>query len=82
MKKIKLTEEEIQTLKELENRNIAIVKEFGQISIAEYNLDKRRDRAEEFIEKLRKLETDIAKQLEEKYGKGTVNTTTGEFNAI
>lgn len=78
----KLTESEVNSLKELETRNKAIVQEFGQIAIAEYNLEQRRERAENFIDNLRELEVKTAKDLENKYGKGTVNMATGEFNAI
>lgn len=82
MKVTKLTDDEVATVKDIQAKNDAIVKEFGLIAIAELNLDARRERAENFLEKLRQAEVDIAKNLEEKYGKGTVNLATGEFNAI
>ena len=45
-------------------------------------LKERKDRAEAYIIQLRGEEVKIAKSLEDKYGKGTVNTATGEFTAI
>ena len=62
--------------------NELIIKEFGSIKLAEINLKNRITRAEEFLTKLRKKEDELAKGLEEKYGKGTVNMSTGEFNSI
>lgn len=79
---IKLTEEEIQSLKQIQNNNKVIVEEFGKISILELDLDTRRERAENFLKELRAGETELAKSLEEKYGKGTVNIDTGEFNSL
>ena len=82
MKAIKLTEEEVQALEKIKSHNESAVKEFGLISIAQLNLDKRKERAETFLTNLKNSEIAIAESLEEKYGKGTVNLTTGEFNAI
>ena len=81
MKAIKLSSEEIEALEKIKKHNQSIVKEFGLINIAQLNLDSRKARAENFLSELRKSEVDVAKALEDKYGKGTVNLTTGEFNA-
>lgn len=81
MKAIKLSSEEIEALEKIQKHNESAVKEFGLISIAQLNLDKRKERAETFLANLKTSEIAIAESLEEKYGKGTVNLTTGEFNA-
>ena len=75
----KLTEEELLQLQQIQNNNQAIVREFGQIAIAELDLDKRRENAETFLDNLRKAETETAKTLEEKYGRGNINLQSGEF---
>lgn len=82
MKSNKLTDQEIQVINTVQKENELIIKEMGLIGIAEINLEQRRERAEDFLEKLREKETTLAKSLEEKYGKGTVNLSTGEFNSI
>lgn len=82
MKAKKLTKKEITTLTEIKTKNEAVVKEFGLIKIAEIALDERQERAEAFLNQLRASEVEVAKTLEKKYGKGTVNLETGEFNAI
>ena len=76
---IKLTEEEITTIK---RNNKLIIEEFGKIEIVQLDLDTRRERAETFLANLRQSEVEISKTLEEKYGKGTVNLDTGEFNSL
>lgn len=79
---IKLTEEEITTLEAIKRNNKLIVEEFGKIEIVQLDLDTRRERAETFLANLRQSEVEISKTLEEKYGKGTVNLDTGEFNSL
>ena len=78
----KLTTEDIQQLSSIKANNDAVVVEFGKISLSEMALKERKDRAEAYIIQLRGEEVKIAKSLEDKYGKGTVNTATGEFTAI
>ena len=65
----------------IENHNVSIIREFGLINIAQLNLNERNKRAEKFLTDLRESEVRIAKALEDKYGPGTVNLTTGEFNS-
>ena len=79
---IKLTEEEITTLEAIKRNNKLIIEGFGKIEIVQLDLDTRRERAETFLANLRQSEVEISKTLEEKYGKGTVNLDTGEFNSL
>ena len=81
MKATKLTVDEIKSLEKIENHNLSIIREFGLINIAQLNLNQRNERAEKFLSDLRESEVRIAKALEDKYGPGTVNLTTGEFNS-
>lgn len=79
MANIKLSDEELQNLQQIQNGNKAVVTELGQIALAQLDLDKRQENVETFIDNLRTNETQLAKALEEKYGKGTINIDTGEF---
>jgi hypothetical protein len=81
-KTTKLTEEEITTLSEIEKKFGLIKEEFGNIYIQKLNLKSRKARAENFYAELLKFEQETAKTLQDKYGKGTVNTETGEFNSL
>lgn len=80
--KIKLAEDEIKALEDIKLKNTAIVEEFGRIGITRLDLEAREERAEDFLSKLRNAEINLSKALEEKYGKGTVNLETGEFNSL
>lgn len=78
----KLSEEEVNQLKSIQSNNEAVVIEFGKISLSELSLSERKERAQNYLVQLKASEVTLAKALEEKYGKGTVNTSTGEFTAI
>ena len=75
----KLTTEELQRISELQQSQTALASELGQIEIIKLNLHQRREAAEKFLEELREKETEIAKELNEKYGSGSINLQTGEF---
>ena len=75
----KLTQEELQSIANLQQRNNAVVAEFGQIEIARMNLETRRANAEAFLADLRQAEDDFGKELSDKYGTGTIDLGSGEF---
>lgn len=79
MENIKLTEEEIQQLQEIQNQQSVIINELGQISLLEINLSNRKKQAEAFLIDLQSKEEKVGKELNEKYGDGTINLTKGEF---
>lgn len=81
MAKVKLTKDELQKLQTIQSNSRAAVYEFGQISLAEIDLQKRKDAALNYLNNLRNEESELAKVLEEKYGTGNINITTGEFEA-
>jgi len=79
MENQKLTQEELQSIGELQQKNNALVSELGQIELAKMNVDARRANAEAYLAELRKEEEDFGKELSEKYGNGTIDLASGEF---
>lgn len=75
----KLTEEELKEVNDLQQKNQILINELGQISLAEINLESRREAAEKFLEDLKVQERTVAKKLEDTYGVGTVDLNKGEF---
>lgn len=75
----KLTAEELQKIQQLQDRSQAIVTELGTIQVGRINLDAREEAAENALKELKDTEMNIAKELEEKYGSGTINLETGEI---
>jgi len=82
MSNIKLSEIELQQLNDMKNSRNKIVMEFGNISIIRKQLEDREKAALVQWNSLQTSERTLAKTLEDKYGKGTVNTETGEFVPI
>jgi len=82
MKVIKLTEQEIKAIEDIKLRKKAIKDEIADIGLSKINLKLRQEKLEEFYSKTLKTETDIAKILEEKYGKGSVDIQSGTFTPL
>lgn len=82
MSNIKLSQIELQQLNDIKNSRNKIVMEFGNISIIRKQLEDRENAALVQWNSLQTSERTLAKTLEDKYGKGTVNTETGEFVPI
>ena len=75
----KLTQEELQSIAQLQQQNTAIVSELGQIELTRMAVEARRRNAENFLTELRKTEEELAKSLNEKYGAGSIDLQSGEF---
>ena len=83
---VKFTDEELSSLQELQNTYASISTQFGQVKVSRINLERQMenlDDAENRLEKKweenRQTESDLVKSLNEKYGAGSLNPTTGEF---
>jgi hypothetical protein len=75
----KLTQDELEQVQQLQQKNNAIVGELGQIELAKLSIDNQRKSVEAFIEEVRQEEKILAERLEKKYGKGSINLQQGEF---
>jgi hypothetical protein len=76
---IKLTQEELDTLKTLSEKNRAVTAEFGEIELVKLQLEKRRKFAEDYLANLREEQDANGKALTEKYGNGSIDLESGEF---
>jgi len=75
----KLTQEELQTIAELQQKNNAVVSELGQIELTRMAVEARRANAETYLADLRKEEDEFGKTLSDKYGAGSIDLDSGEF---
>jgi len=76
----KLTEQEIQQLNDLQTQQEEFVTKFGQIEYQIQNLELQKEKLIEQLEKSKQQETQIANQLNEKYGDGVINLQEGTFS--
>jgi|TARA_R110002050_G_scaffold126486_3_gene247238 seryl-tRNA synthetase len=86
---IKLQEEEITKLKEIQSKNNEIVFNLGildldinALEISIESLKERRKNLRNDFENLSKEQKVNAKDLTEKYGDGNIDLETGEFTAV
>jgi hypothetical protein len=76
----KLSEEELQQIKEIKQEYANLAMSLGEVELQKSNLEKEKSRLLTYQDQLGTKETDLAKQLTEKYGNGTINIETGEIN--
>ena len=77
--KIVLTKEELEQIIYVKNSYDNLSNIFGDIELRMLNLQQEKQRFIEEYNTLRKQETDLIQQIENKYGKGEISLETGEF---
>lgn len=87
--KVKMSQEDIEKLKKLQEEYNKKIYEFGRLTQARIELDNQLEelnvednKLRQEYKKLQEQETKLAEELEKKYGKGQVNLETGEFTKI
>ena len=76
---IKLSQEEIDSIKQLQNQQQSLINQFGQLEYQMQLLELQKDQLVETIGKLQNEEKEIGTNLTEKYGNGTVDLESGMF---
>ena len=74
-----LTQEELELLNSLQEQRIKIMNDFGFLEYHIQELELQKQNLIDDFEKLKTKELNLASQLEAKYGKIQVNTSTGEI---
>ena len=74
-----LTQEEITQLKEVQQERYSIIDAFGILEIQFQELESAKQNLKLEYEKLKQKEDVLGKQLQVKYGDGTINLERGEF---
>ena len=75
----KLSKKELEQIQEIQNRTQAVKTELGQLGLAEIDLKNRRTNVENYLVETQELETKLVKELEDKYGQGSIDIQNGEF---
>ena len=79
MEQIKLSQEELNTLNQLQETQNNIINSLGQL---EYNiqlLELKKEKLTEEIENLKETEKQIGEDLSKKYGNGSIDLASGLF---
>jgi hypothetical protein len=74
-----LTQEELQNIKEIQNKRRDLMEQFGviELTIQELEIQKQQLRTE--LQTLKSKEIEVGSTLQNKYGEGTINVEKGEF---
>ena len=76
----KLQSEEIKKVNDLKNKFNETVQALGSIELKLLNINLKKEQLKMEAVEIQKEEIDLAKELEEKYGSGTISLETGEFS--
>ena len=74
-----LEKDEISKIQELKDRLKKITEVSGVIEIQHYNIQIKKEQLKLSLQGLQQEEATLAKELEEKYGPGTISLENGEF---
>lgn len=78
-KQVPIKQEYIEELNNLEKAKKNLVDELGKIGLQELLIEKRRDKAESYLDQINKEEARLSKALEEEYGQGTLDLNNKVF---
>ena len=76
---IKFTEDELKSLKSLQNQSQVATLQFGQLYLSKLRLEEQETTLKNQLKQLEQEEAKAAQTLTEKYGKGTIDIESGEF---
>ena len=79
MEKKVLAEEEINKLKDLKSRFKQLTDVVGETEVQIMNLEFTKNNLKQQFINIQQEEVKLAKELEEKYGKGSISLDSGEF---
>ena len=74
-----LTQEEIQSLKLIQEKRIQLVEQFGVLEIRFQDLEFQKEQLKTNLQQLRQEEIKVGETLQQKYGDGSINLEKGEF---
>jgi hypothetical protein len=75
----KLTQEEVTKLKDLQSQFQELVIILGNLEVQTMDINLRKEELKNSLTSLKQQETVLAKELETKYGNGSISLDTGEF---
>lgn len=75
----KLSQKELESIKEVQQRGQAYQNELGRLEALRLDVESKKQEAIEFNQETIKLEKQLIDQLEQKYGTGSIDLESGEF---
>jgi SMC interacting uncharacterized protein involved in chromosome segregation len=79
MEKIVLTTDELQSLKSFQSTRSQIINDFGIIEFQIQELKTQKEMLVKALANLKVEENKVSQELQDKYGEGNIDLTSGEF---
>ena len=79
MEKQVLTQEEIQSLKNIQSNQSLLIEQLGLLEYKILILEKEKEKLKQTLQNQIETEEQIGKQLQQKYGDGSIDLKKGEF---
>ena len=79
MEQVFLTKEEIEKLKNIQANESNLITQFDQLEYQIQTLNLQKENLKNNITSLQTESSNFGKELQDKYGEGTIDITTGEF---
>ena len=76
---VKVTDEELNILSSIQNQWNQLIRQYGELQFQKHGIDAELKAAYESLDQLDIERFNQIKQLQERYGRGQVDLTTGEF---
>jgi hypothetical protein len=76
-----LTQEEIQEIKDFQDKRQILMQQFGVIEFNIQDLESQKQQLIAELNNLKQQEIQIGSKLQDKYGEGTINIDKGEFTS-
>ena len=77
---VKFANEEIQKIQKLQSDLNTVMFQFGQLRVNQIKLEQQEKLLQQQLAQLEQQEKTIAKELTDKYGKGSLDIETGKFS--
>jgi hypothetical protein len=74
-----LTQEEIQSLKNIQSNQSLLIEQLGLLEYKILILEKEKEKLKQTLQNQIETEEQIGKQLQQKYGDGSIDLEKGEF---
>lgn len=74
-----LNEEEFNILNEIRTQTQETVMELGEVSLLEYQISKRKEKAQSLLDQINSKEQAFIDEIRKKYGNISLNPETGEY---
>lgn len=82
MEKQVVTSEELQSLKNIQQKRDQLTIDFGYVEMQIQELELQKEMLVDYLTNLKKEEEQVSQEISSKYGKGSVDLSNGEFTVI